>query len=514
MQRLVLAARFLPVFRRSAQLTLLVLFLVFTYVGFAYATVKYRALSYNDVDFTCYLEFFSKLLDPTLSPRYSLNPNGHNYMGFSGIDGSGSVHISTHFEPLKYLDALVYRISGTYLAMFLLYSALFFMPLIYLALIMAKLDLESAFFATLVYMIYAFLPQNMESASYDLRPYSLLAPLVLVLLTAIILSRPFPEILVLLNCMFLLREESLILVPVLVLFLVSHERTYGRRVQPSYWVWFAVSWLFWAGITVGYYIWTGLSFEGPGTELSRVYRFATGIGWVLIPVLFVFLLSLYAFRGFLIRRLSWVSLGLLAAPWILEFANRKLLRGTLLEEAPRVLLSEPRWHILWIIALGALLYSWRRVATRDQQRFLASVAAIGLLLVVYLCFFGQSTPWQRYRSYRAAADDAQVVFALRDRTLPAITVILTDYKTHKAFFDYERVYSYERLPWYLVQGKEEGRYPQNEEKLQQLLKEEVDWVVATRGEARQIKKIATKAQVTMDLDPSSNGAFSIYHINR
>ena len=510
------AAQIAPSARR-APAALIVLFVLCSYAGSAYMTAKYLALSYHERDFTFYLQFSRKLLDPSLSPRYSMSPGGYNFIGFRGVEGSMGLLKTLHFEPIKYLDAVVHHLFATQLAVFVLHSLLFSAPLLYLAFIVKRLDRRSAILATLAYAVYAFLPQNLECVSYDLRPFSLLAPLVLAQLTAIVYARPFPEILLLTNGMFLLREEALVLAIPLILFYVANEWASGRRVRRSHLAWFAACWLVWALIIAGYYFWTGFELQPP--EYDNLLLYASQIGIVPLASLAAALgVAVVHYRRALWRRLSWLSLGLFAAPLLIEFAELRLPYRTLLQ-VPETLLSEPRWHLLFILVLGALLYSGRRAESLRLRNMLVSAAVVALSLAVSLCFVGRSAPLSEYRVYRARADEARVVFALRQRTSPATTSILTDYETHQAFYDYEHVYVYQRLPWHLVQGRDD-KYPGNKPRLLRLMSEEVEFIVVGSSNKQTIQELTAalpeprEAQLQVELDPASTDAYSIYHVVR
>ena len=102
--------------RKRIGKVVLALFLTAVVVAAVFNYFKLRSLGFHTRDFAFYLEFAAKLLDPALSNRYSLNPVGYNFLGCPGVDfpgteGTGNFHQAIHFEPMKYIYAVVYRLS-------------------------------------------------------------------------------------------------------------------------------------------------------------------------------------------------------------------------------------------------------------------------------------------------------------------------------------------------------------------------------------------------------------------
>jgi hypothetical protein len=119
-------ARLIPWAVRAA---LILLFLGFSYWALRYSLTKYTALGYSG-EFCYYAEMAASLLEPDLSLRYSFNPFGHNAFGYAGYEGAENFFHSIHFEPIKYLYAPIYGLSGRISLLFLFISLLYFSPLL------------------------------------------------------------------------------------------------------------------------------------------------------------------------------------------------------------------------------------------------------------------------------------------------------------------------------------------------------------------------------------------------
>lgn len=135
-----------------------------------------QAMEFHTRDYTYYLQFAAKLLHDRLTPHYSLNPEGPNFLGFHGIDGEAGLHQAVHIEPIKSLDALVYAIFRTSTALIVWRSLLFFAPILYFLRVFPTPTPSDRRFAALFVLLYCLYPATPMAAVYDLRPFGLLAP--------------------------------------------------------------------------------------------------------------------------------------------------------------------------------------------------------------------------------------------------------------------------------------------------------------------------------------------------
>ena len=87
--------------KNGAKLSISLIFLAGVAASLFIFHYKLQSLGFHTRDFAFYLQFHSKLLDPDLTNRYSLNPLGHNLLGLFGTESVDSFHQSFHLEPIK-----------------------------------------------------------------------------------------------------------------------------------------------------------------------------------------------------------------------------------------------------------------------------------------------------------------------------------------------------------------------------------------------------------------------------
>src|SRR5512144_431039 len=78
-----------------------------------FANLKRLGLRYDSIDYPFYAQFAAKFFDPQLPKSFSAQPDGYNFLGYHGTEGTYSVNQSLHLEPVKYLYALVFQIGKT-----------------------------------------------------------------------------------------------------------------------------------------------------------------------------------------------------------------------------------------------------------------------------------------------------------------------------------------------------------------------------------------------------------------
>ena len=89
-----------------------------------------------------------------------------------------------------------------------------------------------------------------------------------------------------------------------------------------------------------------------------------------------------------------------------------------------------------------------------------------------------------------------LVFDLRETTDPYGTHVLADYATYQAYYDYEHVYVYNRLPWYLVSDDEARFHPANLTTLQRLTREQIEYVAISNESRESIDELLSLVGMT------------------
>ena len=119
----------------------IILYLLAVVASSFYAELKYKSLNFHTRDYAYYVQFSSKLLDSKMAKSYSLNPEGYNWLRYYGTEGVDNFHRSLHFEPIKYVYAVLYYFAPTPRVLFWLASLIYFLPVVYLAFAVPRANL-------------------------------------------------------------------------------------------------------------------------------------------------------------------------------------------------------------------------------------------------------------------------------------------------------------------------------------------------------------------------------------
>ena len=499
-----------------------VLYLIAVVLSVWFNVLKLNALGFHTRDFPFYLQFAAKLFDPALSNVYSMNPDGYNFLGYDGVEGMRSLLQTIHFEPIKWLFAALYWLTGTPVAIFVFQALIFFLPPLYLAYGQkgkssnqspplrgrvregaayktptgTDTNAETALFVLAIALLYILFPSTILALADDLRPYTLLAPTFALTILSIHLRRPFWETLLFFNLIFFCREESIVLaIPILGYHFFrshSHERFSRLMVLIG-------NWLLWILAILSYFWWTGYALNDFLNPLAPVFVWLTPLRLMLI--LGGFFVIIVSVMRFLARREnSWaqelenkISLQILSyavifAPLVWQAARskgRKFLNREFSDAAFsffKDIVLFPKFTLFFVATVVLSVLLWELMRSQRQRRVMLTI----LSLLVIACLYLQSVPWMKTPAvmagrYRASIVDSALVVALRDSTNKYQSHILADYRTYQAFYDYENIFVYERLPWALVPG-EERRFPQNQAVLQTLLAEQIEYIAFAKDQ--------------------------------
>lgn len=471
-------------------------------VGFCLA--KYRALAFHTRDFPYYLQFYTKVFDDSLPPRLSLNPQGDNFLQMRGVEGVKSLHQALHFEPMKYVYGALYFLFKSPMTLFVFTSAVFFSPILYmLAVFPVKTD-RDRYFVALFSLAYCLYPSVLFAVSYDLRPFTFLAPLFMLSFLSVHFRRPAAEAILFFNLMFFAREEALLLGVVIVLYAVvcSYEERSGRWARV---VALAASLGLWASCIIVYYAWTGYE-----TKLGRnLYEFFTdpaGLALLLTVGGTAFYLW-KRLRPIIIPNLRVVTYSLVFVPLVFQLISLK----------SKQVLFHPRWILLAYCILILMVILWQSGdGPRRKAAVLYSLGALAALSLP-LNFTTPRSAYAAFGSYVEDAKHASLVWSQREGTDKHHAQILNDFQTYQAFSDYEYVYVYERLPWDVTEHPVRWRryYPLNVDLLVDLLGKKIEIVVISNEEEVRIQEILDKAGLQGLMEPVfSNKKYSVLRIRR
>lgn len=451
---------------------------------------KWRGVAFHTRDYPYYYQFAAKLFDGDLADRFSLNPRGRSFLGFSGDDGAGSFHRGIHFEPLKYVNALAYAMIPSAYTLVFLQAALFYLPIFYLVWAMPRSSPSDRRFLVLLALAYAASATGVLSTVRDLRPIVQIVPALCCVLVAIYYDRPRREMLAFFVALLLVREEGLVLGACAIGIAWALDVACGRRWHNRVGA-LAAAWLASVAIVAAYFAWAGFEREahrlsiGQGVEVVRslaggpvFWIAATGAG----------ALAAWAWR----RPKAWrealplLAFGALAVPVFLEVYLRMKDPG--LEQAFQECFARPEGALQTLLAILFAVALRAARPTRVARVLCEVYLAAAIVLFCWLNAENDRCYRERLDDWRGKIDESRVLFQWRTMWSRAETPLMTDLRAYQVFADFDRVVCFERLAAYRlphVEGYEleDRRFPQNLPHLRRILSEETRWL-AMRPESR------------------------------
>ena len=458
----------------------------------AFANLKRAALAYGEVDYAFYAQFAARFADPQLTDAYSAQPRGYNFIGYTGTDGKDNLHQSIHSEPIKYIYALIYRVLPNPLAVAGFIALVYFLPILYLAYIHPTERTQDRYFILLIALFYLSIPSTFYMVTNDLRPRILLIPAFVLAVLAVHYHRPLWEKLLSFSLLFLVREEALLFG--LIILLYNALRTPAGRERTQSTAGFGLIWFGFVWLTGAYFLWTGYETD-PAYQPLQLFlaqrRLIRGLaigggGAAVLSFAWAWfharqrprlreILQILAYSAVFIPLL--VQLTTMFPDWLLADSpsNREIFTR---------FVYSPNTTMLFIAVL--LLLVLVRNGLKSQAG-LTALQTVFLLIGLGLFTLQLTHLSKTIADYKNRVNLAEIVFQLRAETNPSTSRILTDYSTYQAFFDYENVFLYQRLPWQLA--GEDRYYPDNLPYLQQILMDGIDTIVISPESRQNIQDI-------------------------
>lgn len=458
-----------------------IFFAVLVIVSSAYAYLKYKALAYDTIDYPFYAQFSARLFNNNLSNTFSAQPEGFNMLGYVGIEGKYSFHQSLHLEPIKYIFALFFAFLPYPITLFTLFSLIYFSPFLYLAFLQKKKPFQNYSFPFLILTIYALYPSAINTVTYDLRPRILLSTFFVLAFFAVLYQRPLPEKFILLFFIALAREEALLFIAALIAmnyFMLSDKRQAVKETLV-----FTLVWFFYAFVIFTYFDWTGYEMDHILNPIQKTLGNPTFL--ITLTLLFLFwsilwkktqqkriplrkLISIAAFSSILLP--LGIQLHQEINKWM--FAEE----GLVLTAITRILFS-PKMNIYIVVLLLLSLLVWKVLG---QPQFSINSKRIGYTALLTLLATSLYKATTTSIDYWQSEQEASIVFDLLEDSSPYTTHILVDESTYQAFFQFENLTLYERLPWSV--GQESRYYPDNIFLLQETL-QNIDYIAISQKSA-------------------------------
>jgi hypothetical protein len=463
-------------------------------------TLKRDALQFHTRDYNYFIEQAARLTDPQMTKRFTLNIEGYNFLGLQGIEGVKSLYHAIHTEIFRYSYVLLYRIFHRTEPIYIFYSVIFFLPILYFAFIAIHEDRNvwrQAFFFTLLYVLF---PATLNEVTADLRPRMLFVPAWILVCLAIYFHRPFIEKLIFFILLLSIREEAILLGAIIIVLNFLHmQGKPGRWRQTFLWLILDISAL---AVFLAFMAWGEFTrvdnLYNPRNIIYNLQRYS--IPFTLGGVFLFILLGLFYFK----RRAQLKNVLLLfiylaamlltsvqLARWLPSwYQQQSLVAKVTLQEIYFEALSNPLTALPLYMGLLLLVLLWD-FTRRASQKFL--VAALVVLSVVFttttlITYPKQITAWRENLPFTGLVWD---FVHSHDRLQ---TDVLLDYETYQAFYDYENILVYNRLPLWLALP-DKRFYPDNKAALVRHIRRRMEYSVVSQSSVKDIFELAQMAGV-------------------
>lgn len=465
--------------------------------------LKRDALQFHTRDYNYFVEQAARLADPQLSNRFSLNIEGYNLLGLQGIEGVRNLYHAIHAEYFRYTYALLYGIFQDTLPLYIFYCLFFFLPLPFYALLAASRPgdaWKAVVFFTLLFILF---PATLDTITADLRPRMLFASAWCLAVLAVYYERPFIEKLVAFCLLPLIREEGIFLgVIVIALNFLRMRGKPGRWPQTLVLLSLDLGFLaaFLAFMNWGGYTRVDALYD-PRLVIADLVPthlpLILGLAFLVAFLLAYFWLKKRTRLNDLLLLLVYTSAiaitGLQAARVASHWYSVQSQLGPV---APwdfyMAVVTEPTTSLVFYITILLLVLLWDYTHGAARKLLAGLLTSLCILFAVTDLAYHpkQVSTWQEnIAPARLAWDFARDHDRYR-------TSVLVDYDTYQAYYNYEDVVVYNRLP--LWRADPEVRfYPDNKALLVRLVAERLGYAVVSQASLADVGELARLAGVTV-----------------
>lgn len=472
------------------------------------------ALERHDRDFPLYAQFVMRVFGPSEARHFSMNSNGVNMLGYHGVEGETSFYQAIHFEPVKYVEGMVYWMTRQLAAVFAVRIMTVLAAVVYFLRVFPDRSPAGQRFAGCVAACYLACPSLPYLAGFDLRPFTYLVPFVFASGVAIMYRRPSVETLMLFNLPFLAREESMILMLFLLL-VAGLDRFDGTARSLSPILPMGLCWLGWVVVILGYFHWTGYlngyhvvdpSFRKIAGMLIAKVSLSIACGCVCCGVVGVLVVWQVLKRGWLVTYRSVVRCMVLC-PLLMLFAwegyvliTRNVGIGPTSKALPwwRIVAYDERLALGGYVALLCILMC-RDAVSVTVRKWIVGVLLFGFAVECTLWVVPTGAPAREFSRYLAKIQEVRPIRDIQEMLDPKTDPVLCDYETCQAFVEHRDMWVYERLPLHLA-PEIYRYYPENREMLASLIKHRTFHVAVTAEHEQDIRDILSLSGRSADVD--------------
>lgn len=474
------------------------------------------ALAFHTRDFNYFMEQAARLVDPGLSNEFALNIEGYNFLGLQGIEGTANLIHALHTSYFRYTYALLYVIFWDTLPIFIFYSAIFFLPILYIAHLTRFRPGPTWAQVICFTLLFVVFPATFPSVTADLRPRILFISAWSIAALAIYFDRPFWEKLLAFVFLLSLREEGVLFGAVLIVF--NHLRLLRRESPPQPGIWrqttvfsglvLAAFIAFLIFMDLGGYTRVDVQYDPRnilisllGPRLPLVIAAAAALLAILAWIwrkrrdLWLPVLMMLTYSGGVL--LSLMQLLRDVDTWLANLIPGEVVTGVdiyaraMTHPATSMVFYQA---ILLIVLLLGLLPSSRRAVLPIIS------AVLGLIFTVTTVF----TVVPMVNGWRENLANTRIIWTFKQAHDRYDDDVLTDYAVYQAFYDWESIAVYNRLPVWMIKARDRF-YPKNRYAIEDLLQQGMDYVVISRPSLATITDIAQTAEVRLAVIAETEG---------
>jgi hypothetical protein len=484
--------------RHKTRALILLLYLLAVAFSVSCLTLKRDSLQFHPIDYSYFVEQAARLSNPLLDDRFALNIDGYNFLGLQGTEDAYSIFQAIHIEYFRYTYTILYWLFHSSLALYIFYCLLFFLPILYFALL-PRPNTRAAWLPPVLFaLLYLSIPAALNSVTYDLRPRILFIAAWSLVVLAVYYRRPFREKLILFLFLLFLREESILLGGiVLVLNFIRMPATSDRWKQTFLFLFLTLANF---AAFLAFMKWGGYNEFGPfnpnnfltDLSLSGLLALSTvGILLLLLvvlvarrrpaylpPLLFflaysaaILMTGLSAYRDITLWYLTQIAISPVTA-WDVFL---KIITGAQNSLALYILILAP------ILLLDSARGRWRSLLAGSLGALCILFAALSVYTLV-----------PEISAWKQSLAPARLVWNFKAEQDPYQTNLLLDYNTYQAFYDFDKIIVYNRLPLWMVEPYQRY-YPNNKRVLASLIRDRMQYAVISQESLANVRELAAIA---------------------
>lgn len=489
--------------RRRVLLFSLAVYIIMVVLSTWMMLLKRDSLQFHTRDYNYFVEFAARLSDPNLSNRFALNIEGFNFLGLQGIEGETHITQAIHVSFFRYTYIPIYWIFRSPLPIFIYYSLIFFFPILYIALIPRPGQAKVGWQVPLFILLYALMPVTIPTVTADLRERMIFPAAWCLMALAIQYDRPFLEKLLFFALLLSVREEG---VPLgLLLVTLNFFKMQGK---PRRWLQTVVFGLMnLAALVVFLFLmdyWGYHRVDNNVDPARMVAALLDRYGWffIVLGVLLAVLIA-YVWRK---KRSQFKNLLLLlvylAAVLMVALQLYRSTMGWLsvnntvgtsaLWDYFRYIFSNASTALFFYFLLMLLVLLPDYIS---GQKWHTALRAFLLLGCAGSVFMTRQTVPEMVKQWQGGVAPAHLVWEFKTAHDRYQTNVLLDYSTYQAFYDYEKILVYNRLPLWLV-SPHDRFYPDNKDYLAFLIRDRMEYAVISRDSLADVLELTRLADRT------------------